>query len=149
MPAKNTEHQALRPDDAQVRLDKWLWAARFFKTRSLAAEAVGGGHVHLNGARIKPSRHIRPQDEIRIRKAHQEWIVIVQALSEQRRPASEAARLYEETAQSWTAREQKAENNRLLAAAHPTPDRKPDKRDRRRIRRLTRRGDDAPDPFGT
>ena len=134
------EHKALCPDDTKVRLDKWLWAARFFKTRGLAATAISGGHVHWNSARAKASRCIQPGDEIRIRKAHQEWVVIVRALSEQRRPACEAMTLYEETAESRALREQKAENNRLLSAANPASSRKPDKRDRRRIRRLTGRG---------
>ena len=132
-------HQALCPDGAKVRLDKWLWAARFFKTRGLATTAISGGHVHLNGSRTKASRCVQPDDEIRIRKAHQEWVVIVRALSEQRRPASEAVALYEETAQSRALREQKAENNRLLSAAGATSNRKPNKRDRRQIRRLTSR----------
>lgn len=134
-----SKHKALSPEGAKVRLDKWLWAARFFKTRGLASEAIAGGHVYLNGSRAKASRCIQPGDEVRIRKAHQEWVLVAQALSEQRRPAYEAQALYEETAQSRTLREEKAENNRLLSTQGPAAGSRANKRNRRQIRRLTER----------
>ncbi len=74
----------------KVRIDKWLWAARFFKTRSLAAKAVNGGQVHVNGARVKPSRAVQPGEELRIRKGTEEWTVVILAVSGQRRGAPEA-----------------------------------------------------------
>jgi ribosome-associated heat shock protein Hsp15 len=77
-------------ESAKVRLDKWLWAARFFKTRSLAAQAVDGGKVQLNGLRVKPSRDLREGDELRIRTGELEWLVLVRVLSDQRRGAPEA-----------------------------------------------------------
>src|SRR5574340_295217 len=88
----------------KVRLDKWLWAARFFKTRSLASQAVDGGKVHCNGERVKPARAVRAGDELRIRQGPYEITVLVRALSERRGPASEAALLYEETPESVAAR---------------------------------------------
>lgn len=127
------------PDDTKVRLDKWLWAARFFKTRSLAAEAISGGHVHINGARAKPSRTLRPGDELRIRKGEQEFAVQVKGLSERRGPAKAAALLYEETEASRRAREAQAEARRLTQAPGAAPAQRPDKRDRRQIRRFTGR----------
>ena len=136
MAVESTQHQALCPKGAQVRLDKWLWAARFFKTRGLATQTVVGGHVHVNGLRSKASYHVRMGDEIRIRKTHQEWVVIVRALSEHRRPALEALALYEETPQSQNLREEKTRNNRLLTALAPRTNGRLDKRDRRKIRQL-------------
>jgi ribosome-associated heat shock protein Hsp15 len=89
-----------------VRLDKWLWAARFFKTRSMATQAVAGGKVHLNGARIKPARTVQPGDELRIRRGEQEFFVIVLAVLDKRRPAKEAQLLYEETEESILQRQE-------------------------------------------
>jgi len=87
-------------DTLKVRLDKWLWAARFFKTRSLAAEAVTSGRVHLNQQRVKPAKELHVGDTLSIRLNNDEWVVIVRALSKQRRPAAEAVLLYEETPES-------------------------------------------------
>lgn len=126
------------PAGPYVRLDKWLWAARFFKTRSLAATAINGGHVHLNGARAKPSRAPQPGDELRIRKGPVEFTVQVLALSGQRGPASVAQTLYEETEASRRQREQQGEQRRLMAAGAPGPERRPSKRDRRHIIRFRR-----------
>ncbi len=127
----------------KVRLDKWLWAARFFKTRSMATDAVNGGHVHVNGDRTKPSRLVCIGDEIRIRKETVEFTVIVSGLEEKRGPATVAATLYSETEASITAREQQAEERKLRAAAGMTaPPRKPSKRDRRHIIRFVRKGSD-------
>lgn len=122
-----------------VRIDKWLWAARFFKTRSMAAKAVGGGHVHVNGQRIKPSRIVQIGDELQIRREQTEFVIIVQDISDKRGPAPVARTLYEETEDSIRRREMTDRQRRLenIAAAGPT--RRPDKRDRRKIRKFTRK----------
>lgn len=124
----------------KVRLDKWLWAARFYKTRALATEAISGGHVALGGTRVKPARPVKPGDELTIRKGIQEFVVHVRALSERRGSATQAQQLYEETAQSRERREAAAEQHRFAALVAPAPERRPDKRDRRRIMRFTREG---------
>ena len=95
------------------RIDKWLWAARFFKTRRLAAAAVDGGRVKWNGQQIKPAREVRPGDDLDIVAGEVRWIVIVQAVNAQRRPAPEARLLYEETAASAARRAQQQELRRL------------------------------------
>jgi ribosome-associated heat shock protein Hsp15 len=123
-------------DGSKVRLDKWLWAARFFKTRALATEAVSGGHVHLNGARVKPARPVKVGDELTIRKGTEQFVVAVRELSERRGPASVARQLYEESPESVQAREASAQARRLAAAAAPRPEKRPDKRSRRRIIRF-------------
>lgn len=120
------------------RLDKWLWAARFFKTRQLAVEAINGGKVHLNGQRTKPGKEVHPGSRLRVHKGSLEWELEVIGLSKQRRPAKEAVRLYEESEQSRLSREQQIEQQRLIRAAQPQPDVKPSKRDRRMIHRFTR-----------
>ena len=119
-----------------VRIDKWLWAARFFKTRSLAAQAVGGGKVQLNGARVKPARALKPGDELEIHKRGFEYQVRVVLLSERRGPAKVAQTLYEESEESINAREALREQHRLAAAGTPHPQRKPDKKARRQLRDL-------------
>ena len=124
--------------EEKIRLDKWLWAARFFKTRNLATEAINGGHVHVNGTRGKPSRPVSIGDEMRIRKGPQEFTVVVKALSDKRGPATVARELYEETEESIRARELQAEQRRLAALNTPRPDHRPNKRERRRIIRFTR-----------
>ena len=122
----------------RVRIDKWLWAARFFKTRSMAAQAVTGGKVHVNGARIKPARMVQPGEELRIRRGELEFIVIVQAVSDKRRPAKEAQLLYAETEESIRQRENTREQKRLEAADRMFgPMKRPDKRERRKIRKFT------------
>ena len=124
----------------KVRIDKWLWAARFFKTRSMAAQAVAGGKVHLNDARIKPARLIQPGDELRIRLGELEFMVTVLALLDKRRPAKEAQLLYEESAESILQRQQYNEKKRLEAANRMYgPVKRPDKRARRKIRSFTRK----------
>ncbi|MDP2962975.1 MAG: S4 domain-containing protein [Sulfurimicrobium sp.] len=122
----------------KLRIDKWLWAARFFKTRSLASQAVDGGKVQCNGERIKPARAVHVGDELRIRQGPYELVVVVRALSERRGPASEAALLYEETPESVAARAVLKEQLR----AEPTFEQKgrPTKRDRRHIIRFTEGG---------
>ena len=119
-----------------VRIDKWLWAGRFFKTRSLASDAVSGGKVKLNGAAAKPAREVKPGDRLEIHNGDTRWEVIVQALSEKRGPAPEARLLYEETAASIAARE--AEQQRRKFTIEPAADLhgRPTKRDRRQLQRF-------------
>jgi ribosome-associated heat shock protein Hsp15 len=120
-----------------VRLDKWLWAARFYKTRSLASQAVGGGKVQVNGDRVKPAKELRMGDELSIRIGALLWIVVVRALSEQRRGAPEAQKLYEEKEESKARRLEAL----ALRKAQVDPFRdqrgRPTKKDRRLIRRFT------------
>ena len=126
-------------NDDRVRIDKWLWAARFFKTRSIATKAVNGGHVHVNGSRVKPARTIQIGDTLTIRRGHVEFEVVVQGLSERRGPAVKARTLYEETGESIKLREQAARDRKLQKPLDAPPDRKPDKRDWRKIRKFLRR----------
>ena len=124
----------------KVRIDKWLWAARFFKTRSIATQAVTGGKVHVNGARIKPARIVQPGDELRIRRGELEFVVIVLGVLDKRRPAREAQLLYEETESSVQNREGMREKKRMEAANKMYgPMKRPDKRSRRQIRSFTRK----------
>jgi ribosome-associated heat shock protein Hsp15 len=120
----------------KVRIDKWLWAARFFKTRSLASRAVTGGKVHLNHERIKPSRAISVGDCLEIRRLEDVFVVEVRTLSDKRGPARVAQTLYEETAESIAAREQQREQRLLIRQASPAPRGRPDKRARRQIHRF-------------
>jgi ribosome-associated heat shock protein Hsp15 len=99
--------------EKRQRIDKWLWAARFFKTRSLAAAAVDGGRVKWNGQQVKPARELRPGDELEISAGELRWTVIVRGVNAQRRPAPEARLLYEETAESAARRLQLEEIRRL------------------------------------
>jgi ribosome-associated heat shock protein Hsp15 len=118
--------------DDRVRIDKWLWAARFFKTRSLATEAVDGGKVEVNGERAKPAKLIKPGDEIRLRLGPYEHILMVRALGERRGPASVAQTLYEETEASIQAREKLSTQLRLAPAAFVYEEKgRPTKKDRR------------------
>jgi ribosome-associated heat shock protein Hsp15 len=119
--------------DSQVRLDKWLWAARFFKTRSIAREAVSGGKVHLNGHRAKPGRTLSLGDELRVQRGEEEYTINVVELSPRRGPATVARGLYEETEESSIKREQLAEARKLEHQQHASRERRPDKRQRRRI----------------
>lgn len=119
---------------AVVRLDRWLWAARLAKTRPLAAAAVRGGRVHVNGAAAKPAREVRVGDVLEITTGPVPRVVEVRGLAERRGPAAEAALLYAETSESVAARERHAEERRLLARARPVPGGRPTKRERRRWR---------------
>ena len=121
------------------RLDKWLWASRFYKTRALAAEAVSGGKVHLNGVRVKPSRVIKAGDQLRITKDQLEYSILVKALNARRRPAKEAVLLYEESAESIRSREQRISEIKILNAQMPFVDKRPSKKDRRQIVRFIRK----------
>ena len=120
----------------KTRLDKWLWAARFYKTRHLAAEAINGGHVHHNGHRVKPSRVIQVADKLTVHKTPFTFEITVQGLSIRRGPAKEARLLYSEQEESIKKREELAEQRKLNAAQFPHAERRPDKRDRRRIIRF-------------
>jgi ribosome-associated heat shock protein Hsp15 len=116
-----------------VRVDKWLWAARLAKTRGLAAEAVNGGRVEVNGQRVKPSKGVRPGDRLEITTGPFRRVLTITATAQRRGPAKEAALLYEETAESVAARERVAAERRLAAAPAPQPGGRPTKRDRRRL----------------
>lgn len=120
-----------------VRIDKWLWAARFFKSRSLATEAVNGGKVRVNGQRAKPSREVAIGDNITVQRGTEEFILVVTALSLRRGSAKDAVLLYQETEESRAKREHIRILHKLTTAAHPTPARRPDRRERRHIRRFT------------
>ena len=126
-------------DSAEIRIDKWLWAARFFKTRSLAAAAVAGGKVTLNGARPKPSRTVRAGDHLNIRRGAYEWIVIVRGTSTYRGPASDAQALYEETEESRSKRQATEAQLKLERPADFDSPGRPSKKDRRAISKLTNR----------
>ncbi len=121
-----------------MRLDKWLWAARFFKTRSLAAEAVSGGKVHVNGQRCKPSKEIKTGYEISVNKDGYHWDLTVVTLLERRRPAKEAALLYEEATESHAKRQRQIIEQREIKALFPFQglDHKPNKKERRLIHRF-------------
>ena len=121
---------------AEFRLDKWLWAARFFKTRGLAAEAVDGGKVAVNGERAKRARHLSVGDELRVRLGPYEHVVVIRALSQHRGPASQAVQLYEETEDSRERRRVLAAQLKAAAPDYRHQKGKPDKKERRDIRRL-------------
>jgi len=122
-----------------MRLDKWLWAARFFKTRSQASEAVDGGHIEVNGDRAKPSKQLAIGDELRIRQNQMTFVVHVQGFSERRGPASDARTLYTETAASVTERARLAEQRRLAPTPAYEEGGRPTKRDRRDMAKVKRR----------
>ncbi len=121
-----------------IRLDKWLWAARFFKTRHLAVEAINGGKVHLNGHRTKPGKVVQVGTQVQIHRGGLEWNIRVLVIPKQRRPASEAIGFYEEDQPSIEIREKQIAEQRLIRASAPRPDAgKPSKRNRRMIQRFT------------
>lgn len=122
-----------------IRVDKWLWAARFFKTRSLAKKYVEGGHIKLNGQRIKPAREVQLGDCLQIQKGELQWTVNVTGLAEKRASAKIAAGLYVETDASRQAREEQAAMRRALRASQAAPARKPDKKQRRQLLRVKSR----------
>ncbi|CAH3575396.1 ribosome-associated heat shock protein Hsp15 [Klebsiella oxytoca] len=121
---------------AAVRLDKWLWAARIYKTRALAREMIEGGKVHYNGQRSKPGKVVELNATLTIRQGNDERTIVVKDITEQRRPASEAVALYEETAESIEKREKMALARKMNALTMPHPDRRPDKKERRDLMRF-------------
>ena len=118
-----------------MRLDKWLWAARFFKTRTLATEAINGGKVQVNGARVKAAREIKISERLEIANSEVRWEVTVLALSDKRGPAPEARLLYEESPESIKAREEQRANRKLQADPAADLHGRPTKRDRRQLNR--------------
>jgi ribosome-associated heat shock protein Hsp15 len=125
-------------ESEDVRLDKWLWAARFYKTRKLATDAVTGGKVHVNGQRVKPGKEVKVGMLINIAKDRYEWDITVTNLNHQRRPASEAVLMYCESSESQTKRQEQLAQERAEKALFPQFDRaqKPNKKDRRLIHRF-------------
>lgn len=121
---------------AKLRIDKWLWAARFFKTRSLAKAAIEGGKVQISGQRVKVSREISVGEQIRVRQGWDERDIVVEALSDQRRGAAEAQQLFMETEASIERRQQSAQARKLAGGMSERPAGKPDKRARRQIHRF-------------
>ncbi len=121
-----------------MRVDKWLWVARFYKSRTLAAEAVSGGRVHLNGQRTKPGKEISPGDRLEITRDHLRMEIDVVALSDRRGPATTAQLLYAETLESTKNREETRERQRLERAETSNSQGRPSKRDRRHIVRFKR-----------
>jgi ribosome-associated heat shock protein Hsp15 len=121
-----------------VRIDKWLWAARFYKTRSAATDAVLGGRVHLNDARVKPSKEVKADDVLEVRIGQLQWTVVVRGISAKRGPASVAATLYEETPESIALREQRSAALKLSRPLGADLGGRPTKQDRRRIESLRR-----------
>ncbi len=116
------------------RIDKWLWTSRFFKTRSLAGDAVNGGKVHLNGHRVKAGRTVKIDDVLTIQKDSVLYEVTVKVVNKTRRPAKEAVLTYHESEQSRAKREQEQQIKKLASATRPVPKRKPDKREREQLR---------------
>lgn len=133
---KNQEEQ--NTSKAGVRIDKWLWAARFYKTRSLAKQMVEGGKVDYDGVRAKPSRNVEIGAKIKLLQGFSRKEVIVKGLSDVRGPASVAVTLYEETPESIARREEEARLNKLSALINPHPDVKPNKKERRELDSLKR-----------
>lgn len=122
----------------KLRLDKWLWASRFFKTRKDAVEAITGGKVHLNGARIKPSRAVQINDRLNITRNNEKYVVTVEGLNDKRRPAKEAQLLYSEETESIEARRSAREIKRMNNASVAMPSKRPNKKQRRQMDRFKR-----------
>lgn len=125
--------------EGKVRIDKWLWAARFFKTRNLAKQAIEGGKIHCDGHRVKASKEITTGLYLTIRQNMDEKTVLVTALSEQRRGAPDAALLYQETEESRTQREEHAAQRKAGMGSYIISDHRPNKKERRQIHRFERK----------
>jgi len=121
----------------KMRIDKWLWAARFFKTRSLAIQAIDNGRVKLNGDRIKPAREVKPGHRLLVHLGDVDWTLTVRALAMQRGPAPVAQALYEEDPASLARRQQQVRDRKLAANPEASIKGRPTKRDRRQIHRFT------------
>lgn len=119
-----------------IRIDKWLWTSRFFKTRPLASDAVNGGKVHLNGQRVKAGRLVKAGDVLSIQKDNVLFEITITAISKTRRPAKEAGLTYEESEHSRQRREQEKVIQKLASATRPVPQRKPGKREREQLRQF-------------
>lgn len=126
--------------EEDIRLDKWLFAARLYKTRSLATVAINGGKVHVNGARVKPSRDARIGDVISLTRGEEPMELTVRRLSDKRGKAADAQALYEETPGSIEVRASRSALRKSRALSNPAPEKRPDKRSRRNIIRFTRKG---------
>ena len=134
--SRSTDNSGL----VSLRLDKWLWAARFYKTRKLAAEAVAGGKIHLNGQRTKPGKEVKVGSALYISKDHYTWDITVLALNAQRRPAPEAVLLFEESPESHQQRQQQIIEQRQQRALLPqSRELRPNKKERRQIHRFKRK----------
>ena len=130
-------------EQAAVSLDRWLWAARFYKTRSLAKAAVEGGKVHLDGQRTKPAKEVRQGQQLTITRGNFEAVINILQVSERRGPAPVAQALYEETAESIEQRESQVARRRMERAGLVVPDTKPSKKERRDLRKLKSLDDSA------
>jgi len=126
---------------SSVRIDKWLWAARFFKTRRLAKDAIDGGKIHCDGQRVKSAKEISPGITLSIRQGFDEKTVVVTGVADQRRGAPEAALMYEETAESVAARKKQAAERKAANAGFTPPKGRPDKKSRRQIHRFRTEND--------
>ncbi|EHK90716.1 ribosome-associated heat shock protein Hsp15 [Aggregatibacter actinomycetemcomitans] len=133
------KHQQTTGEKDAVRLDKWLWAARFYKTRTLAKEMIDGGKVHYNGQRSKPNKIVEVGATLKLRQGSEEKEITVLALSAQRRGAAEAQLRYRETEQSVANREKLAMARKMNALSMPHPDRRPDKKERRDLLKFKHR----------
>jgi ribosome-associated heat shock protein Hsp15 len=121
-------------DSDKIRVDKWLWAARFFKTRALASDAVNGGKVQLGGQRIKASHSVKINDVLEIHRGFEKMSIVVLELSQRRGPATVAQTLYRETEESIALREKEGEQRKLARLQVPISDHRPNKRERRKLR---------------
>ena len=126
-------------DGQRIRLDKWLWAARIFKTRALATVAVNGGQVHVDGSRAKPAHAVRVGEILAVSRGRERLEIVVRGLADKRGPASAAQALYTETVESIARRSAQAELRRSRAALNPAPAKRPDKKSRRQIIKFTQR----------
>ncbi len=131
----------MNDSDIRVRIDKWLWAARFYKTRSLAADAVEGGKVQVNGERVKPAKALKPGDALSVRNSPFAWEITVFALSERRGSAADAAKLYSESDESRKTREDKIALMKIERQSNPFPGGRPTKKARRQIIKFVREQD--------
>lgn len=120
-------------DDKDVRIDKWLWAARFYKTRSIARDMVQGGKVHYNEQRTKASKIVEVGATIKLQQGYEEKTIVIERISAQRKGAPEAQTLYRETDESIAKREKNASDRKLNAFFSPSPEKRPDKKQRRKI----------------
>jgi ribosome-associated heat shock protein Hsp15 len=126
------------PSSERLRIDRWLWCARFFKSRSQASEAVDGGRVHLNGARVKPSHGVRIGDRLEVTRERESWDIEIRSIPDRRGPAGEAAACYEEMPESSEQRAALRSQRGMAGGAPPRPPTRPDKRARRELMKLQR-----------